>query len=170
VYRYLTYGVAHWRHFLSTGYAIQGSIHSIALLVGCSVLKADDDTKAHLFKIYRLLNLAHFLTYRSRSAWLSAISDEDLVRLGLLKKDELEVLLPAGRKMRDNVITWVALEIRNGWEMGMLDTRAARYAVREVNQFRGKSAGGWCAREAPAPLCACVWPVLHHGAALLLRI
>jgi len=66
-----------------------------------------------MFKLYRYMVLAMALQYRSVHTGLKALpSDpsEGLQDMGMLTKDEAAVLVPAGSRMRDTVLSWIALE------------------------------------------------------------
>ena len=60
---FLNYYVNRWSLFMKLGYSIQGRMQDVGLLVGGGLTDVPEARKS-AFKIYRLLNLAHMLTYK----------------------------------------------------------------------------------------------------------
>lgn len=98
---YLGYSIGRWRHFMSYGYSIQGRIHDIALLTGGSLRQpGSPDARAFAFRVYRYINLAHLLCYKTKSSWLQEIGTEEMMQLGLLTEQERAILEPMQNKVR----------------------------------------------------------------------
>lgn len=94
---------------------IQGRLCDISMLIGASVGPCPSlAVRKRLFKIYRYINLAHAVTFKSVSPTLSHLSFEtDFVdKLGLLTRKEAEDLMSADNMPREHVFTWLAAEVQ----------------------------------------------------------
>ena len=139
---YVGYAVVRWREFVKIGYSIQGRIHDVALICGGAIANPHERASRELaFKLYRYLNLAHFLCYQSKHEWLRRLAaDQTCVRLGLLTEAEAKVLSPMANKMRDTVLGWLSSEIQAGVASGQLHATCTPTALDQLSLLRGQMA------------------------------
>ena len=136
---YLKYSIVRWSDFIGLGYSIQGRINDIGLLVGGALLNPNSlESRQLAFKVYRHLNLAHLINYKAKSVWLSQLTEEDLVTLGLLTVEELKILTAVKIKKRETVLSWLSDEIQHGIENGLLNPSCSEQALKNVAACRGK--------------------------------
>ena len=124
---YVGYAVVRWREFVQIGYRIQGRIHDVALICGGALARPHEDASKQLaFRLYRYLNLAHFLCYATKHEWFKRLETlSTCVRLGLLTEAERAYLGPMANKQRDTVLGWLSAEIQSGVRNGLLDSTCA---------------------------------------------
>lgn len=93
---YIGYVAWRWREFQINCNIIEGAAKDIAMLCGAAVTTpATLDERKALFRIYRYLNCAHAMTYKTVSPTIGPLSyDGDFIRMGLLTGDEVKRLLP----------------------------------------------------------------------------
>jgi hypothetical protein len=138
LFGYLGYSVTLWRRFVEQGTFIQGRLHDVCIIVGGSVIDpTDNDTRKLLYRIYRYLNVAHFLCYSNLNKHLSNKNLSDLINFGLLTQEEVTILEISCNKARDTVCGWLSLEIQEGLRNGKLDTTANAPLINSIARFRG---------------------------------
>eukprot|EP00277_Geminigera_cryophila_P024202 CAMPEP_0179462078 /NCGR_PEP_ID=MMETSP0799-20121207/44575_1 /TAXON_ID=46947 /ORGANISM="Geminigera cryophila, Strain CCMP2564" /LENGTH=923 /DNA_ID=CAMNT_0021264863 /DNA_START=81 /DNA_END=2854 /DNA_ORIENTATION=- len=115
---YLGYAVSRWRGFQDLSFWILGSLNSTALVVGSST---NDGAHSHAskrltYRVYRYLTVTHILCHKvlGMNRWLTALTFDDLVRLGLLTDYEALVLENDADRAHEIVNSWVAMEMFDG--------------------------------------------------------
>jgi len=112
---HLAFHVQRWRQFIFAAWSVEGRIKDLGITIGSDVRNPGDIAARRLmFKIYRFLVLAMALQYKSIFPPLKDWGPDlprNLQRLGLLTAQEALVLAPAGTRMRDTVLSWVAREV-----------------------------------------------------------
>ena len=89
----------------------QHAINSTAFMLGAGFSQAPIRLRPLAFKMYRYLNVFHFLTYLPLVLKLNEVGLDDLVRCNLLTQDEANTLNGNGRVhpdvMRRRILTWL---------------------------------------------------------------
>ena len=62
-----------------------------------------------LYQFYRYINVAHFHTYRGLNVTFRAVTEDDLVRAGLLTSEETAALQSLGCHGTENVVSWISM-------------------------------------------------------------
>jgi len=108
-------------------------------------IKATEIIESQLvaFKIYRYLNLVHFLTYNGTCEKLTTlgIGLDNLLHMNLVTQSEVRTLLPAKDKQREVVLTWMATEIQYAINAGLLGPQLGTAAQLACARLRGACAG-----------------------------
>ena len=139
---YLSYANNRWNNFVRMCYSIQGRIHDVAVICGGAALDGGQpQTRAILFRIYRYLNLTHFLAFQKRNIWLAEASLDDLIEIGLLTEAEKRILEPAKRKKCDLVLAWISDTISEASERELFNQHFMSEAIVNVAGARSKIAG-----------------------------
>ena len=108
-------------------------------------------TRRALFRIYRYLNVLHYLCYRFKSTALSdasavgssdadrkALLTDDLVSLGLVTPSEKHILLPMDNKQGEGMLVWIGGEIGHLGREGRLDIQDLAPYLLQLRNVRGK--------------------------------
>jgi len=113
---YLAFYVQRWRQFIFAAWQVEGRLKDLGIIIGSEVRDPDDPaTRSLLYRVYRYMVLAMALQYKSVMPQLRD-AGPDLFRIlqkkGLLEPQETPVLAPQGSRMRDAVLSWIALEVK----------------------------------------------------------
>jgi hypothetical protein len=136
---HLAFYVKRWRNFMFAAWRVEGRMKDFAICVGSDVLTPDDPaTKRLLYRVYRYLVVAMAFEYKTvhRQLKLKADPVKAFVEMGLLTQKEHDILKPAASRMRDTVLSWLALEVNEGTNKGMLAGRHTLHALQNLTQVR----------------------------------
>jgi len=98
-----------------------------------------DELKASVFRLYRLLNVVHALTYESVNPLLPRSLD-GYRQLGLLTREEVHALELTANRKRDTVITWIARMLFEMWSNGSMHGSSAPQLTSALRDLRGNCA------------------------------
>ena len=138
---YVVYAVNRWRGFQATGHNALGAINSCSQLIGSALKEPLTEASKQLaFRCYRYMTAAHILAYKefAPSPWFEAMTLQDLVECGLLTAAEVEHLTPMDNTKHELLVSWVAKEMFEGIEKGLL---ASALKVERTNDIRGNLGG-----------------------------
>jgi len=92
-----------------------------------------------VFRLYRLLNVVHALTYESVNPLLPSSLD-GYSQLGLLTREEARALKLTANRKRDAVIAWIARLFFAMWRDGSLSSSSAPQLTAALRDLRGHCA------------------------------
>mmetsp|Transcript_126663 Transcript_126663/g.370077 ORF Transcript_126663/g.370077 Transcript_126663/m.370077 type:complete len:504 (+) Transcript_126663:88-1599(+) len=114
---HLSFYVQRWRQFIFAAWGVEGRLKDLGIIIGSDAQDPDDPaTRRLMYKIYRYMVLSMALQYK---IVLPPLKDAGpnlckmLEGLGLLTPEEALVLAPQGSRMRDAVLSWIALEVKD---------------------------------------------------------
>ena len=132
--------VDRWRTFFSICHVVQGRIHDVATLCGSEPnVPIEDESKLKLWNIYRLLQTAHIICFKSFSPHLKHLSvetDFTDARLGLLTIKEGKKLSFVENKARESTLALLAKEIKLLHKAND-DPYAVNIALKQLCELRG---------------------------------
>ena len=140
---FLNFAVGRWMDIMRQMYKIEGGICDIGLLVGVALAEPSaQPARRFAYRIYRYLVAFHIVTYYDRSHDISRLGVADsLVTLGLLTREEVPVLMPARKRMRETLLGWIGFEIEEALRDGTLRVANAASMHDALRTLRGRA--GW---------------------------
>ena len=149
---YTGYLVNKFKDWMVNCHTIQARIHDIGVLVaGATTAPDEKDSRRGLFRVYRLLNLIHTVTYMDHTLELCRLSYEALQKIGLMTPVELKLIKPyiakssngaprTKNKVRDVAISWLSAVLMNLLKEGVLHGTYAEAISKQVAGLRGVTA------------------------------
>lgn len=158
----ITFFVGRWRGFMFAAWGVEGRLKDMCMCIGSQVIDGSNaESRKLMYKIYRYAVLAMAVQYKKIIPQLSKMHDNPegfdkeglLTELGLVTKEEAALLYPTGSRMRDVVLSWIALEVeRNGPDgTHLLTGRSTPYTMEMIAKCRGKMMYFWGNNFYPQP-------------------
>jgi len=114
---HLAFYVQRWRQFIIAAWSVEGRLKDLGIIIGSDVKNSDDPaSRSLMFKFYRYMVLSMALQYKAILPQLRDAGPNLLPKLegrGLLLPKEMQVLEPQTTRMRDAVLSWIAIEVKD---------------------------------------------------------
>jgi len=137
--------VSRWKSFFFAAWNIEGRMKDMSMILGSSVVTANERTTRKMFRCYRYLCAIMAVQYKTLLRPMQpagadmAVTLGKLVELGLLTDEEKGLLLPSGSRVRDMLLSWLATEAKEQPEDGSFDaTPFSQTFMEKLAQCRGQ--------------------------------
>lgn len=145
---HVTFFVQRWRQYIFAAWDAEGRLKDLGIIIGADVIDPScPKARKLMFKFYRLMVLVMALQYRNMVAPLKDAAENGclpmkLKDMGLLTEEEELVLVPAGSRMRDTVLSWIAREVQvntaRPGKPGLLYGKMSFQFLDKLTALRGK--------------------------------